>query len=141
MAKIVEDIQIASNWAAHALTVSGYKVDFSLASLWEIERFFCEHSDKGIAKPDGLLAQDLGSRIFALGAYVGEVLRRYRNGQWVGDDNDPKVEVNIELHFPDAEVCWPIQRVMKRFKNGSEDCIGFYGYAMGLPVGERPKVP
>lgn len=138
MPTIVEDIETASKWIAKALTSSGYKADFSPESLWEIDRFFDEQSQDGKAKPFGLLSQDLGPRIFSIGAYIGEVLRMHLGGKWVGDDDDPEVEVNVELHIGDS-IIWPTQRAGKRFNNGPEDGIAAYALALGLPVGPRPE--
>lgn len=50
---------------------------------------------EGQAVPDGLLSEKLGSRIFALGSYVGEVIIRAYDGTWRVDDNDPEGELNI----------------------------------------------
>jgi len=56
-------------------TSSGYCADFSIDSLRDIDRFFDEHSRKGEVVPGGLLAERFGSRIFAIGSYVGETIR------------------------------------------------------------------
>jgi hypothetical protein len=138
MGSAIQDAMAASTWIATALSSSGYVADFSAASLWEIDRFFEEHSQDGAAKAGGLLSEDLGSRLFALGAYVGEVLRRERGGTWAGDDQDAEAEINIAVRLPDGTTCWPVQRVMKRFKNGAEDGIAAYGVGMGLHVGRPP---
>src|SRR3954463_9429098 len=79
---IVEDVLQAAEWVAAALTASGYRADFSPSSLWEVERFFETEAPNGPARPGGLLAERLGSRIFALGSYVGEVVRRHAGGTW-----------------------------------------------------------
>ena len=138
---ITEDLRSSAAWISQALRSSGYGADFSPGSLWEIDRVFEEQSEGGAAKPGGLLAQDLGARLFALGAYIGEVVRRHQGGRWVGNDSDPEAEINVELHLPDGTRCWPVQRVMKRFKNGAEDGIAGWGHAAGLPVGPRPSMP
>lgn len=127
---VVSDAEKAGNWIATALTASGYKADFSVCSLQEIERFFIEHTEDGQPKPSGLLAQDLGVRLFALGSYVGEVIRREGRGEWVASDHDPHAEINIAVRLPDGGVIWPVQRVMKRLKNGPEDNIYHYGLAV-----------
>jgi hypothetical protein len=136
MGTIQEDT--SAEWISRALNSSGYRADFSPGSLWDIDRFFEEQSLNGAAKPGGLLSQDLGSRIFAIGAYIGEVVRRNVGGEWVGDDKDPHAEITVELHLPDGARCWPIQRAMKRFKNGAEDGIAGWGSGIGLQVGSRP---
>ncbi|MGO9110751.1 MAG: hypothetical protein ACLP9L_16135 [Thermoguttaceae bacterium] len=136
MGTIVEDVGEAAEWIAMALSSSGYSADFTPKSLWEIDRFFDEHSRHGDPVPGGLLSDALGSRVFALGSYVGEVIRRHIGGEWFGNDSDTRAEISVELRLPDGSICWPVQRVMKRLKNGTEDGIAAYGHALGLPVGE-----
>jgi hypothetical protein len=141
MSSIKEDGGHASEWISRALQSSGYRADFSPQSLREIDRFFDEHSANGAAKSGGLLSKDLGSRIFAVGAYIGEVVRRNVGGEWMGDDNDPEVEINIKLHLSNGMSCWPVQRAMKRFKNGEEDGIMAWGIALGLQMDAHPDQP
>ncbi len=141
MASIKEDIDKSADWMSRALSSSGYRADFTPQSLWEVDRFFDEHSQNGVAKPGGLLSRDLGQRIFAIGSYIGQVVHRKIGGEWVGDDNDPEAEINVELHLPDGTRCWPVQRAMKRFKNGPEDGIAAWGSGVGLQVGPRPDPP
>jgi hypothetical protein len=135
LSKIREDIENAASWIAEALTSSGYRADFHPQSLRAIDRFFDEHARQGRPVPGGLLAEATGSRLFALGSYVGEVVRRARGGEWIGDDDDPEVEINVSLRLPDGTVCWPIERVIKRMQNGAEDGIVAYGVGLGLDPG------
>jgi hypothetical protein len=136
---IREDITASADWISRALTSSGYSADFTPESLWEIDRFFDEETRNGAARPGGLLSSGLGQRIFAVGSYVGEVVRRRLGGDWIGDENDPEAEINVELRLPGDVRCWPIQRVMKRLKNGPEDGIAVWGAAFGLEVGSAPE--
>jgi hypothetical protein len=139
MATIKEDIQTSADWISRALSSSGYRADFTAESLWEIDRFFDEQSRDGAAKRGGLLSKSLGQRLFAVGSYMGEVLRRQVGGEWIGDDQDPEAEINVGLLLPDGSVCWPVQRAMKRFKNGAEDGIATWGSFAGLQVGPQPE--
>lgn len=139
MGTLRQDIQQASDWIARALRSSNYRANFSSQSLWEIDLFFDDHSVNGEPKPKGLLSQDLGARLFSLGAYVGEVVRRNLGGEWQTDDADPRGEINVTLKLPDGTLIWPVQRVMKRFKNGPEDGIAAYGLGLGLAVGPKPE--
>ena len=127
MGTLKDDIESSSNWIATALSSSGYNADFSLSSLKAIDQFFEMNSAEGRPTPGGLLSEDTGSRLFALGSYVGEVLRRLSDGQWVADDNDPRGEINITLKSASGLEAWPVQKVMKRLKNGSGDSIYVYG--------------
>ena len=139
MRTIKEDIAESAGWISRALQSSGYRADFSPESLWEIDRFFDDHSVNGKAKPGGLLSQDLGPRIFAIASYIGETVRRQVGGDWVGDDADPEVEISVELHLTNGSRCWPVERAMKRFQNGPEDGIAVWAVSMGLQVGPRPE--
>jgi hypothetical protein len=58
MNTLIEDIEPSAEWIARALSSSGYRADFTPRSLWEIDRFFEEHSRDGASKPGGLLAED-----------------------------------------------------------------------------------
>jgi hypothetical protein len=136
---IVEDVQGAAEWVAVALTRSGYRADFSPRSVREMERFFDTEAPGGRARPDGLLADDRAARLFALGSYLGEVLRRNVGGSWQGDDADPDAEVNVALDLPDGSRVWPVQRVMKRLANGPQDSLIAYGAVLGLDIGSEPK--
>ena len=131
------DLVESADWIAGALQSSGYVADFSSASLHEVERFFDEHAPEGAAAPGGLLDEDLGARLFALGGYVGEVIRRDRGGEWDDEGLSDEEEDAVRLQLPDGTTIWPIQRVMKRFRNGPED--GVVAYAAGLGVDVPPS--
>ena len=139
--KIEQDAKEAAAWIASALSSSGYSAHFSGPSLWEVDRFFEEHSKNGQPRPHGLLSEGLGSRIFALGAYVGEVLLREVGGAWEGNDADPQAEINLALRLTDGSQVWPVQRAMKRLTLGPEESIGAYGLALGVAVGAKPTPP
>jgi hypothetical protein len=130
---VAADAKVSAEWIAKALSSSGYKADFSLESLKEVDRFFDEHAPNGQPKPGGLLSVDVGARLFALGGYVGEVIRRVSGGEWKGNDKDTQAEISIALKLKSGAIIWPVQRVMKRFKNGSEDGLFVYGVAANRP--------
>jgi len=135
------DVQAAASWVAGALGTSGYDADFSAASLWEVDRFFDDHAPEGRARAGGLLEEQVGQRLFAIGGYVGEVIRRSLGGEWCGDDDDPEGEVNVELRLSDGSVVRPVQRALQRFSYGSGESFAAYGAGFGLEVGARPDGP
>ena len=134
---IIDDVQAAVDWIAPALTSSGYRADLSPSSLWDLERFFGEQAQNGRARPGGLLSEGLGSRLFGLGAYLGEVIRRDLGGTWHGDDSDPQAEINVAVDLADGKRIWPVQRVMKRFRNGPEDNVAHYAILLGVDIATR----
>jgi hypothetical protein len=138
MRSIVADVQAAAEQISTALRSTGYRADFSADSLWDLDSFFDEHTKNGTPKPGGLLADQTGARVFALGGYLGETLRRHLGGQWSGDDADPEGEISIMLRLQDGGACFPVQRVMKRLSQGSAESLIAYGLALGLQPGPRP---
>lgn len=139
--QIVIDAKRSATWVSSALVRSGYKADFSLESLKEIDRFFDEHSENGKPKPGGLLSEQLGNRIFSIGSYVGEVLIKEYGGKWIGNDKDPESEINLELRLKGNIGLWPIKKTIKRFQNGSEDSLYFYGRIAGEMQKSSPAAP
>lgn len=123
---IVRDARAAADWVAEALRSSGYEADFSLGSGKEIDRFFDEQMDgPGKPAPGGLLSEDRGARLFAIGSYIGEVLRR-ADGRWrwvPAKDRDD--ELGLGLRRGGTQI-WPVQRAVKRFEEGGENGIAAY---------------
>ena len=77
---IIKDAVEAADWMAKSLAGWGYKADFSLESLKDVDRFIDEEAPDGKPKPGGHLAQQFGAHIFGLGAYLGETIRRQGDG-------------------------------------------------------------
>ncbi len=68
----------------------------------------------------------MGARVFALGAHVGEVIRRQGEGHWHGNDGSGNLfggSAKVRQDLADAAV-------MKRFKNCPEDGVYIYGLAL-----------
>src|SRR5258708_19900842 len=95
--KIVSDALNSADWIAKALSSSGYRANFSLKSLKEIDRFFDEQAPGGNPKPGGLLSQNLEPRIFALGASVAEAIRRRTHDASLAAHRHPPPHINLPL--------------------------------------------
>jgi hypothetical protein len=124
---IVRDAVDAADWMAKSLAGWGYKADFSLESLKDVDRFIDEEAPDGKPKPGGHLSQQFGAHIFGLGAYVGETIRRLGEGQWEGNDRDNWPEITLAVRLKSGTVLWPTQRMLKRFENGPENGLYPYG--------------
>lgn len=127
---IVRDVKDAAEWMAKALANWGYGGDFTVESLKEIDLFVDHQFPHGKPKLYGLLSQDFGARVFALGAYVGETIRRHGDGEWLARDSDPDDVINLTVKLKSGSIFWPMQRIMKRLQNGPED--GIYVYGAGI---------
>ena len=131
MGTLKEDIRAQATWIVRAFKSDRLKLDYTLNSFKEIDKFFDQHSKDGKAIPNGRLSENLGPIIFSIGSYVGETFIRLVPGtEWETDDSDPEGEVKVAIKFPRDGMCWPMQKVMKRFMNGKEDSIYHYGVVM-----------
>lgn len=140
MATLKEDIQAQSEWLVKAFAADGFKLDYSIASIIEVDRFFAVNMKNGQPKKAGRLhGKGFGPILFSIGSYVGEtIIKNVPGSEWLTDDSDPQGELNVSLKLPDDIEMWPIQKVMKRFKNGSEDAI--YPYVQ-MVTQEFTKLP
>ena len=120
-----EDIHLASDWVVKALNSSGYKADYSLESMKEIDRFFDEQSGE-----TGLLSKNRGTILFSLASYIGETAIKLYGGEWITDDSDPQGEINISVKLRNGTVIWPVLRCMKRCGQGYEESIYAYLFAL-----------
>ena len=131
MGTLKQDIKEQSAWLVNAFGTDHIYLDYSIGSLIEIDRFFNKHSVNGKAVKGGHLSKSLGPVLFSIGAYVGDCLIVNATGaKWVTDDNDPEGELTVSVQFPGGGIVWPMHRVWKRFKNGSEDSVYVYGYEL-----------
>lgn len=134
MSTIVEDVRDAAVSVADIANDAGYSFDFSARSLWDVERFLDDNASGGEPKAGGLLSKDLGSRVFALGAYVGEVIREAVGGEWVSDDSADD-DSTVTLRTSAGELLWPNQQVMKRIMTGDSQSLVDYARAVGVDPG------
>jgi hypothetical protein len=131
MGTLKEDIQVQSEWMVKAFMEDHMYLDYSIGSLMDVDRFFIKHTFRGQAVKGGRLMRNTGPILFGIGAYLGNcILQNVKGAKWVTDDDDPHGEINISIEFSDGTIIWPMQRVMKRFRNGSEDSIYVYGHRL-----------
>lgn len=121
---LMEDIPKAADWFVQAMGGSGYVLDGTIESFRELDRFVDEQK-----RPGGILDGNVGSKLFAMGAYVGQTLIARLGGRWETDDRDPEGEINVAVCM-DGGTVWPVQRVMKRFSGGTEDSLYDYGMVL-----------
>lgn len=120
-----EDIHLASDWVVKALNSSGYKADYSLESMKEIDRFFDEQSGE-----TGRLSKNRGAILFSLASYIGETIIKLYGGEWITDDSDPRGEIYISVKLRDGSIIWPALRCLKRYQLGREESIYDYVFVL-----------
>ncbi len=131
MGTLQEDIKVQAKWIVEAFGADKLNLDGSIKSFIEIDSFFNKHAVNGKAKKGGRLSQRLGSTIFSIGSYVIEtILSAVPGSKLITDDEARDGEITVSIELPDGSVIFPVQRVMKRFENGSEDSIYVYGHQL-----------
>ena len=70
---------------------SGYNADYSIESLKELDRFLKEEN-----KPNGILSKNVGQKLFALGAYLGDVFIKHISYRYMFFNTLYK---NINIYF------------------------------------------
>ncbi len=129
MATLLQDIKTQSEWIVKAFAADKLKLDYSIQSFIEIDKFFNQHSKEGQAVKGGRLAQDLGPIMFSIGSYVGQtIIKNVPGSVWITDDKDMEGEFTASVKLPDGTQIFPMQRIVKRFQNGPEDAIYVYGH-------------
>jgi hypothetical protein len=139
MTSVVDGALKMAEMVATALKSSDYQADFTPASLWEVDRFFDEQTRKGGPRRWGLLSKETSLRLFSLGAYVGEVIRRARGGEWEADEGDENAMLNLRLRLPDGDVLRPVQQAVRRMAKGDEQAIVPYAAEAGVDAGPKPR--
>jgi hypothetical protein len=122
-------IREALTWITAELAEHGFKSDFSLESLQDLDLYLDTQCEDGCPKPGSLLSRNANTGMLALGLYVGEVVRRARGGQWYLPRAQPGDIFRLEFRFGADVRMWPVQRVFKRIRNGNEDSLYHYGHA------------
>lgn len=132
MGTLKEDIKSQSDWIVKAFAGDNFSLNYTIDSFIEIDRFFIANMKGGKPKKGGRLAKKgYGPILFSIGSYVGEtIIKNVKGTEWITDDNDPQGELNVSLKLPDGSILWPIQKVIKRFHNGSDDSIYPYGHSV-----------
>lgn len=117
MGTLKQDIKEQSKWAVKAFAADNLKLDYSIRSFIEIDKFFNKHTSNGKAKSGGRLSRNLGGILFSIASYIGEtIIKKVPGSVWMTDDNDPQGELTISVKLPGEIIIFPMARVMKRFQ-------------------------
>jgi hypothetical protein len=136
-AALAADMERKAEAIVAAATANREELDFSLASLVGLDAML----DRLFGRPwplgrgGRLDTRRYAAMIEPIGAYTGETLRRTVGGTW-----GIHAEFGPGLLLPSGTWTFPIAKAEKRFRNGHEDDLGFYGQVMadlGAPGAEN----
>ena len=122
MGKILEDIDESAHWIRNAFSSLGVNLDFSLASLKEVNKFIESEFKEGKPREGSIVKPDPGAIIFALGSYLGEViLTEAGKGRWLPNSDNEEDEINIRIEIDERYVAWPMIKMMEKVKDPKVD--------------------
>ena len=110
---LMEEIPKAEAWLKENMERFGQPLDGTHESFAVLDVFFEEQ-----CKPGGLLAgkvRYMKNQLFAVGAYVGQVLVNELGGTWVTDDKAREGEALSGVQLPDGRMARPVQRAIRCF--------------------------
>ena len=110
---LMEEIPKAEAWLKENMERFGQPLDGTHESFAVLDVFFEEQ-----CKPGGLLAgkvRYMKNQLFAVGAYVGQVLVNELGGTWGTDDKAREGEALIGVQLPDGRMARPVQRAIRCF--------------------------
>jgi len=129
MATLLEDIDKQSEWLITAFASDGLKLDYTIRSFIEIDKFFNINTKDGRPVANGRLVNNFGNVIFSIGSYVGQtIIKTVPGAYWVTDDRDEQGEITASVVLPDGSAIWPIERVINRSQDGPKESVYVYGY-------------
>lgn len=105
------------------------RLDYSVESLRLIEDYINKNSTGSKFKKNSFFASDTDSKTFALGAYLGEVIRKNSVGvRWNTENSESPIDYIQET--PDGSKAFTINKAFKRIYNGEEDSIHHFAVVM-----------
>lgn len=115
---IAEEIREAHESLVSIFADFGIRLDYSLESLGTIEGYLEENYPVSQGAGSAWPAVRVGVKIYYIGAYLGETLRRVHGGAWSFDEKDPLGQIRAEMRLGNGRSLRPIEIVMERIEDG-----------------------
>ena len=97
-----EELSRASDWISNFLMREGYHADYTIESLFEIDKFFKEKMNLVLERDDNR------NFIFSISAYIGEVIRKKFNGHWELSRDIDLDDETIGIGFKNHKTIYPL---------------------------------
>lgn len=126
--KKIDLLLFAQNFVS-AFEKENEKLDYSVNSLKQIEDYISTTFKNSKPKKNSFFAEDTDSMTFAMGAYLGEVIRRNSRGvRWNNVETESPFEITQET--PNGSVAFTIGKAFKRIYQGEEDNMHHFAVVM-----------
>ncbi|MEI0487055.1 hypothetical protein R4K89_06045 [Brachyspira intermedia] len=97
-----DELSRASDWISNFLMREGYHADYTIESLFEIDKFFKEKMNLVLERDDNR------NFIFSISAYIGEVIRKKFNGHWELSRDIDLDDETIGISFKNHKTVYPL---------------------------------
>ncbi len=97
-----DELSRASDWISNFLMREGYHADYTIESLFEIDKFFKEKLNLVLERDDNR------NFIFSISAYIGEVIRKKFNGHWELSRDIDLDDETIGISFKNYKTIYPL---------------------------------
>ncbi|CRF35564.1 hypothetical protein BRSU_2738 [Brachyspira suanatina] len=97
-----DELSRASDWISNFLMREGYHADYTIESLFEIDKFFKEKINLVLERDDNR------NFIFSISAYIGEVIRKKFNGHWELSRDIDLDDETIGIGFKNHKTIYPL---------------------------------
>ena len=97
-----DELSRASDWISNFLMREGYHADYTIESLFEIDKFFKEKMNLVLERDDNR------NFIFYISAYIGEVIRKKFNGHWELSRDIDLDDETIGIGFKNHKTIYPL---------------------------------
>ena len=97
-----DELSRASDWISNFLMREGYHADYTVESLFEIDKFFKEKMNLVLERDDNR------NFIFSISAYIGEVIRKKFNGHWELSRDIDLDDETIGISFKNHKTIYPL---------------------------------
>jgi hypothetical protein len=115
--------QHAQNAVSAVRRVEGFELDYTPASLTRVDDVILQFH----AGPCSL--DNLGTLIYSLGCYVGEVMVRNAGARWAMPDDDDTPSDTFHMMFvtlPNGTNCDPIRQAFTLYETGAEKSVAHF---------------
>lgn len=118
---IEEAIKTSSKKVCRDLRKCGYVLNYSVDSVKELDKFIKEYFSNGklIKEIELFKNKDMEFFKLAMGAYIGEVIKKNYKGNWIYNVFSARVYdyINLEIELKNNITIYPYQETLKRIND------------------------
>lgn len=122
---------LAGDVVVAAREISGVFLDYSIASLYQVDRILAGLHAEGVE------TREVAETLFGFGCYVGEVFVRCAQGEWWNAANtsmEHDAGFPLVIRLPTGVFCNPIGKVFQQLELGGDDSLISFFQSFSEPL-------